>query len=296
MRKRSEAFTAWARSVVTRLDGVRPRHASIDVGFRWFSHDRKIAGGVLGGGLAYRLFFWMLALTVLVCGGLGEAAQDGDNVDAAGKDVGLPGAFAHSVSSAARQSQSDRWWLIAIGAYLTLWFSWSLLRSLRLVHAAAWRTEVRPLRNVPRAIVCVVAAPVVLVGILAAAGWVRAHTGPLPGLLATLAVAAGLGAFWLVVSSRLAAEDGVPWTAFLPGAAVMAIATEALHLVTVYYLARHLASASALYGTLGLAGSALFFLYLIGRGVVWAAELNAVVWTVRRERAAPASPRTSPAS
>ena len=27
--------------------------------------DRQIAGGVLGGGLAYRLFFWVLALTVL---------------------------------------------------------------------------------------------------------------------------------------------------------------------------------------------------------------------------------------
>jgi uncharacterized BrkB/YihY/UPF0761 family membrane protein len=281
---------------VARLDGVRPRHASVDVGFRWFSQDRQIAGGVLGGGLAYRLFFWTLALTVLACGGLGVAAQDGDNVDASGKDVGLPGAFAHSVSTAAKQSTSERWWLVAIGAYLTLWFSWSLLRSLRLVHAAAWRTELRPLRNLPRAIVCVVAAPVVLTGMLAAAGWIRAHTGTVPGLIATLAVAAGLGAFWLVVSSRLAAEDGLPWTAFLPGAVIVAIGAEALHLVTIYYLARQLASASALYGTLGLAGSALFFLYLIGRGVVWAAELNAVVWTVRKERAAPASRQTSPAS
>jgi uncharacterized BrkB/YihY/UPF0761 family membrane protein len=282
---------------VERLDGVRPRHASVDVGFRWFWHDREIAGGVLGGGLAYRLFFWTLALTVLLCGVLGESAKEGENVNADGKEVGLPGAFAHSVASAAQQSKSERWWLLAIGAYLTLWFSWSLLRSLRLVHAAAWRTEVRPLRNVPRALGFVVVAPLMLVGMLMAAGWVRAHTGPVEGLIATLAVAALLGAFWLVVSSRLAAEDGVPWTAFLPGAVIIAVGVEALHLITVYYLARQLASASALYGTLGLAGSALFFLYLIGRGVVWAAELNAVVWTVRKERAAPpASRQTSPAS
>src|SRR5215469_4150007 len=111
MRERSEAFTTWAHSTVDRLDGVRPRHASVDVGFRWFWHDRQIAGGVLGGGLAYRLFFWTLALTVLVSGVLGEAAQDGENVNADAKDVGLPGAFAHSVSSASRESQSGRWWL-----------------------------------------------------------------------------------------------------------------------------------------------------------------------------------------
>ena len=44
-----------------------------------------------------------------------------------------------------------------------------------------------------------------------------------------------------------------------------------------------LASPSALYGALGLAASLLFYLFLIGRGVVWAAELNAVVWEVRNK-------------
>jgi hypothetical protein len=42
------------------------------------------------------------------------------------------------------------------------------------------------------------------------------------------------------------------------------------------------ASQSELYGALGLAGSLLFYLFLVGRGVVWSAELNAVVWELRR--------------
>ncbi len=37
---------------------------------------------------------------------------------------------------------------------------------------------------------------------------------------------------------------------------------------------------------LGLATTALFYLFLVGRGVVWAAEANAVVWDVRTERRA----------
>jgi hypothetical protein len=47
-----------------------------------------------------------------------------------------------------------------------------------------------------------------------------------------------------------------------------------------------LANASELYGALGLATTALFYLFLIGRGVIWAAELNAVNWEVRTERRA----------
>jgi membrane protein len=76
----------------------------------------------------------------------------------------------------------------------------------------------------------------------------------------------------------------VPWTAFIPGAVVFALGLEGLHLFTVYYLAEKLASQSELYGALGLAASLLFYLFLVGRGIVWSAELNAVVWELRSGR------------
>jgi uncharacterized BrkB/YihY/UPF0761 family membrane protein len=72
----------------------------------------------------------------------------------------------------------------------------------------------------------------------------------------------------------------VPWTAFLPGAVLIGAGVEALHLFTVYFLEGKLADSSQLYGALGLAATVLFYLFLIGRGVVWAAELNAIVWEV----------------
>jgi uncharacterized BrkB/YihY/UPF0761 family membrane protein len=286
MRAKAEALTARAQDYLARLDGERPRHASVEVGFRMLVRDRQIAGGVLGGGLAYRLFFWALALAVLVCGGLGIAAASGDNINTAVKDAGLTTAVAASISSAAEQSESGRWWLLTVGLFSVVWFSWSMLRAFRLVHAAAWQIPPPPLRNAPRALACVLAVPLVLVAFVIMSGWVRSHSDFAAGLAATLAVGAVFAVVWLVVSGWLPSAE-VPWTAFIPGAVGLGIGLEALHLFTVYFLANRLAGASALYGALGLAATMLFYLFLVGRGVIWAAELCAVVWAVRNERAGP---------
>jgi uncharacterized BrkB/YihY/UPF0761 family membrane protein len=279
-RARAEAVRARGKSLLERLEQAQSEHASIDVGFRWLLRDKEIAGGVLGGGLAYRFFFWVLALSLLTAGGLGFASRAEENLAADAADVGLSDSVQSTVATAAAQSESGRWWLLLLGAFFTLWFSFGLLRALRLVHSAAWRIAPQPLRNAPRAIGLVVASPFALVLLSGGAGWIRSNIGFLPGLLATLATCAGFGLLWLWVSMQMPAPD-VPWTAFLPGAVVFAVGLEALHLMTVYYLADKLASQSALYGALGLAASLLFFLFLVGRGVVWSAELNAVVWDLR---------------
>jgi len=267
----------------TRLEAERPRHASVEICFSWILRDKEIAGGVLGGGLAYRFFFWVLALTVLLAGGLGLASASGADVMGDSEDIGVTAAFSRVIARAAEQSESARWWLILTGVVLFLWFSWGLLRALHLVHAAAWRVTPPKIRNLPRAIGFVVAAPIVLLLVTAGAGWVRAHAADPLGLLATLALGAGFGAVWLWVSMYLPSED-VPWSAFLPGAVLLGLGLEALHVFTTYYLETKLANASDLYGVLGLATTSLFYLFLIGRGVVWAAELNAVVWDVRSRR------------
>ncbi len=269
---------------MSRIERERPSHASVEVAFRVLVRDKLVAGSVLGGGLAYRLFFWTLALAVLVCGGLGFAVDDGLNVSTAMKDAGMTSAVAASISSAAQQSESGRWWLLLVGGSSLVWFSWSLLRALRLVHAAAWQVPLPRLRNAPRSLAGVLVAPVVLALFTVVAGFIRDHAGA-AGLVATLAVGVVFAAVWLVVSTQLPAMD-VPWTAFIPGAVVFGVGLEALHVFTVYFLADKLAGSSALYGALGLAATMLFYLFLIGRGVIWAAELNAVVWAVRTERRA----------
>ena len=281
----AEAQRARSDALLARLEEGQSRHASINVGFRWLLRDKEIAGGVLGGGLAYRFFFWVLALSLLTAGGLGFASRSDEDVDALAADAGLSESVQSTVATAAAQSESGRWWLLLLGAFFTLWFSFGLLRALRLVHSAAWRIAPQPLRNVPRAVGLVVATPFALALLSGGAGWIRSNVGFFPGLLATLATCAGFGLLWLWISMRLPAPE-VPWTAFLPGAVVFAVGLEVLQVLTVYYLAERLANQSELYGALGLAASLLFYLFLVGRGVVWSAELNAVVWELRSGRRA----------
>jgi hypothetical protein len=270
-------------ALMTRLESERPKHVSIEICFSWILRDKEIAGGVLGGGLAYRFFFWVLAITVLCAGGLGLASASGADVAGDSRGAGMTDALAATVANAAQESESGRWWLVLTGLVLFLWFSYGLLRALHLVHAAAWRIPPPRLRNLPRAVGFVVGSPFVLLAATGAAGWIRAHAANPLGLLATLAVGAAFGLVWLLVSMRLPSKD-VPWTAFIPGAVLLGVGLEALHIFTTYFLEAKLANASDLYGVLGLATTALFYLFLVGRGVVWAAELNAVVWEVRSRR------------
>jgi membrane protein len=63
--------------------------------------------------------------------------------------------------------------------------------------------------------------------------------------------------------------------ALLPGAVVVAVGLEGLHLFTVYFLGPKLANATELYGVLGVVSTILFWLYIVGRLVVGAATVNA---------------------
>jgi hypothetical protein len=139
MRARAQAARARGIALRAKLEGERPQHASVETGFRWLQRDKDIAGGVLGGGLAYRFFFWILALTVLLAGGLGFVSASGADVAASSRSAGVTSSLARSVAHAAEQSETERWWLILTGLVLVLWSSYGLLRALHLVHAAAWR-------------------------------------------------------------------------------------------------------------------------------------------------------------
>ena len=112
---------------------------------------------------------------------------------------------------------------------------------------------------------------------LVAVGRARAELGLLMGLLITVAVTVAFVGLWVWVSASLPSGD-VPWTAFVPGAVLLTVGFQLLNVATALFLADRLASSSELYGALGIAATALFYLYLLGRLVVWGAELNAVMW------------------
>jgi uncharacterized BrkB/YihY/UPF0761 family membrane protein len=292
-RERLEARAAAARArgeeIVARLEGERPHNMWVETGFRWLARDKEIAGGVLAGGLAYRFFFWTMSITLFLAGGLGIAHHANTGIGEATEDAGLSTSLSQTIADAAQQSDSGRFWLLIIGAWLTLWFSWGLIRAMRLVYADAWKVPLTPMRNLPRAILIVLMIPIAFGIVSVATTWVRANTGFFLGLVVTLAVGGVFVLVWAVACAWLPSEE-VPLSAHLPGAVVVGVSFAAIQVFVAYFLATKLAGASELYGILGLATTLLFFLFMIGRVIVWSAELNAVFWRVRQERKEAAGP------
>lgn len=277
MRQWFSHLHAWLTGRLEYVEAQRPTNKFVQTGFALLERDSRSAGGVLGGGLAYRLFFWSLALAVLAFGGLGFATPS--DVESAAQNTSLSGQVAKTLSDGAQASQANRWWLLGVGIVLTIWFAWSLLRALRLVQASAW--QVRGGRGFPRPmnVLTVLALPVVFVLLSALTGVTTHFLGIFSGVVAFLLGTAVLGALIMLGMAWLPSKP-VPFWAHLPGALVLAVLIQAMGAFGEFFIADELASKEALYGALGLAGAMLFVLFLVGRTTVWACELNAVWWEV----------------
>jgi len=62
---RVKRAAAWSKTAAKEIEdrAVRARgsHVSVDVGFRTAERQQRVAAMVLAGGIAYRIFFWLLA-------------------------------------------------------------------------------------------------------------------------------------------------------------------------------------------------------------------------------------------
>jgi hypothetical protein len=106
--------------------------------------DRRRAGSLLAGGIAFRVFLWLLpaALFVAALGGLVQPSGDA-SPERVAQDLGLAASVAGTVAEATRQSDRGAVALIAIGITLMLYTSTSLVRALRIAHVLAWEEPFR---------------------------------------------------------------------------------------------------------------------------------------------------------
>lgn len=221
----------------------------------------------------------MLPLTLVVVAGLGFLRASGGSAEKTLKKVGISAISASCISTSLSSSATSRWWAAIVGIVFLYPTSVALAKVVHRSHAVAWGDEPTRLRSKWRAAAFVVftgAAVLVLTGV---ASRVRVLTGP--GLVVRLGLVAAYTAGWLGVSRFLPHRDA-PSSALAPGAVLVGVGNAALHFFTVVYVAKHLASATRLYGTLGSAAALLSFLYLIGRLVVASATLNASLWDRRQ--------------
>lgn len=255
------ATTAWTPVVIAREAWER---------------DRDIGGAVLAGAIAFRVFVWMLAASLVAVAGLGFLAASGDDPAKAADTVGMTAFAASSVAQAAADVQRSRWVLLALGLWALYSASKNALRSMWVTSTLVWRV---PMTKPPTfaGVLGYNAAFFTMVVTISMASRLR-DLLPGPGLAITLAVVVVFALVMWAGLHRLPRPKVLPFTAVLPGALALGLGVQVMHLISVLYLPRTISHSSETYGSLGIAAAMLLWLYLFGRLVVFAFVLNATLW------------------
>ena len=247
--------------------------------------DSEVAGGIIAGALAFRLFIWLLPFALVAVAGLGIGSRAAsESPQAAAKTLGLTGLVSHSVATAAKSG--NRWYALAIGIPVLIYATRSVLRVLIGCHRLVWGISVDTPRPKLGASLQLLAVILCYYGMTGLATWARTRSAGL-GLVVTLAVTLGYAGLWLLVSLRLP-HHGAPWQALVPGVLVFGVSAEVLQLVAVYVIAPTRSKKQGTYGALGLAAGLMLGLFLASRAMVGAAVVNATLWERKTARQNPA--------
>jgi uncharacterized BrkB/YihY/UPF0761 family membrane protein len=269
------------------LDQLRAEHELVEAALQAGDLDRRRAGSLLAGGIAFRVFLWLLPASLFSAGVVGLLRPSGSaSPDHVAHTLGLGASVTAIVRQATRQSHEGTALLLVIGVVLTLYASISLVRSLRVAYILAWEEAFGRRPHVLRDGAVLSLALFSLLLLETGIAYLRHRVGVGASLLLSLVPIVIGGGVWVGISLLLPHADA-HWRALLPGAAVFAAGMAVLHFATIYYFSPKLAKAPALYGSLGTAATLLVWLFVIARIVVASAFLNATLW---RRSAAGRSP------
>jgi uncharacterized BrkB/YihY/UPF0761 family membrane protein len=278
-----ERLRARYEETQARVEAARGTVRGVDAAFVVYDRDRGLGGNLLACAVAYRFFFWSLPLVLLLVAVLGFAdAAAGDNPEDLAEDARMSSYVVSSVGDAADQARESRFVLLGVALFALYLASAGGAKTLRTIHLMAWRMQ---LQRSTKGWLGAAAFAGFGFGALALAllsNWIRDHPGP-TRLTVWLGMLAFVAAFWFA-AELLLPHGEAPWTRLLPGALLFSFGIEVLHLATVLYFGKKVASSSELYGGLGVAAGVLLWLYLFGRLIVASAVLNATLWERHLER------------
>jgi uncharacterized BrkB/YihY/UPF0761 family membrane protein len=260
-----------------RVPGGRPVFEALE-------REAAAGGDLLAGGVAYRLFFWLVAFGLLLAAFASFwVTSDESSAQHAATSFGLAGAAAQSALDAIQHGSRARWYFAGAGAALILYFGISAERSLNIAYRLAWAQGAASRRASPLVRSAGFSGLAACgFGLSVATRWFTRHGGDgrlVFGLCVALVVEVGFVA-WLMT---LMPHADATFRALLPGAAVVAVGIELMHVLVVLYFAPKLTRSPSLYGALGGATVVMLWLYLIARLFVLAAFFNATLWD-RRHR------------
>jgi uncharacterized BrkB/YihY/UPF0761 family membrane protein len=276
-----------AQDAFSKLAASRSTNNLVDTGFHLYERDLNAGGGVLAGALAFRLFVFAIPYVFLVITVFGSAAdlQNESGQDAA-KTAGLTGLIGKAIADAQRQSDGTKILSILAGTVATVLAARAVVKTLRAVHALAWRVPLTRLKHSTR-------AALVLILVLLATSFLVTMIGKLRAERPGIGVVAGISAIvvwagaWALVSWFLPHAKDIPWTALIPGALVFGVLIWSFHLLAVFYFSRKISNASDTYGAIGSAIGIIVALYLFGRAMSASAVVNATLWERKQGDAQP---------
>lgn len=278
--RRADRARAWAEA---RLEWAQERIPGAEAALEAAEREGATGGGLLAGGLAYRLFFWLVSLGLVLAAGLSFWAEaDPGGLEDAARRSGLAAVAAESAARAVEGEAHNRWYFLGAGLVLVVWFSRKAVRALVLAFALAWGERPPKLQR-PTAAGMLFTVAVLATGTVGLAlTYLRDTLGVAGVVSATLSLAFyTCVALWLMT---LLPHGEAPWRALLPGAVLVSTGNAGLHVFTTLYLAPRLERSSELYGLLGAATVVLLWLYLAARLLTGSAFLNATLWERRHRR------------
>jgi uncharacterized BrkB/YihY/UPF0761 family membrane protein len=270
-----------------RLEADREQHPTVDLLLAIRDEDERIAGREMAAAIAYRLFFLLLPMLLVVVGGLGLAgSSDRGAAQDAVQQSGMSVAVAREITkSTGDLSVFQHVLILGIGLWGTYLAGRGLVKTLTRVNRATWEVAAKkPAR--PFKLVAIVIG-IVLAFVLMSVEWnrLRARLGAAEFLVALPVVAMIYAAIVVVMHAQLPRRDDASWAALVPGAMFVGLGIAAMQALILGYLAHKLSTSSELYGGIGTAIAALFWLYLLGRLLALAPTIDTVLWRRRHAEA-----------
>jgi membrane protein len=267
----------WARGRRDQLEAARTTSPTVGFAFDAFSYDTDTGAPVLAAALGFRVFLLQVpyaCVFVIVAAYLADATGRDPTSFFHGR--GITKLTANSVSTAAGLSGWARFGALVLALYALFLAARAFLKVVNIVHALVWDVPRIRLARTSRAATVLIGLITVLLALSVAIGALRQRDA-VGGVFALVLYTLGPFLLWWYASWRLP-HRAVPRIALAPGAALFAIGTEILQIVTVIWFPHYIASKSAVYGTIGTAVVLLLWAYFLGRIITLAAVLNAALW------------------
>ena len=244
--------------------------------------ERDLGGGLIAGGVAFRIFLWLVPLGLVVAALLSFWVEhDDDGLEEASREFGISAAAAQAAVEALRTGDRNAGVVLVFGLVTLAWFSLGAVRALILAHALAWQLKPPRIRRPFRVIAIFNGLFIAYAATSFVVTWLREQLGTVSilAIAATLAVTTGvaLSAMWLLPRRATTVRD------LLPGALLVAVGVQVIQIAVIYYFAPRLGRSEETYGAFGAAATMLVWLYVISRLITGAAFLNSTLWLRRNE-------------